>query len=138
MGDFCVNDKIFQYLDELLIVSNDSHEALGIFTEICRLFDVNKLKINVEKLSFFQEKITFLCFEIYENGRLPSELKMTKITKLSRPKDIHEVKSVTASTTFYRSFIPDHAALIDPFLISSEDQNRNSFGMTSVKRVLNY
>lgn len=74
----------------------------------------NGLTINLEKCSFFKDRVTFLGYDISEEGVRPSVRKLDAIKDYPTPKTIHQVRQFLGLINYFRKFIRNCALICKP------------------------
>nr|CAD2196849.1 unnamed protein product [Meloidogyne enterolobii] len=134
---------VFAYLDDLIIVSKNIEDHKMQLFEIFDRIEKWGLKIQLEKCNFFKEKLKFLGHIVSKSGIEPDPEKKKKISELTRPRDVKELKSFMGTINYYGRFVSEMHKYRGPLdkLLKKEvkwdwgqDQEK---AFQSVKKVLN-
>ena len=105
---------IFNYLDDLLMYSKTYEEHLGHLREVmCRLRSAG-LTVNVEKVWFAQESISFLGHLVSHRGVTVDPERTQGIRDFPPPRDAKGIARFVGMVNFYRRFIPNAAEIAAP------------------------
>lgn len=110
-------DKVIAYLDDILIPSNSIEEGLGTLKEVLQLIFQENLKLNIDKCSFLQPSISFLGYEISEEGIRPGDQKIKAVADFKIPSNVHELRQFLGLSSYFRKFIKDHAKIVSPLTV---------------------
>lgn len=102
------------YLDDIIITGKTFKEHVDTCKLVLSKLQSVNLKLNLEKCSFFQEKVSYLGFVIDRNGLSKTEKRIESVLKAPVPKDIHEVRAFIGLINYYSRFIPDFARKMKP------------------------
>ncbi|CAL4156335.1 unnamed protein product, partial [Meganyctiphanes norvegica] len=108
------NGKIFYYMDDLIIVSNDKESNLEKLDLILSRLVKYKLKIKLKKCNFLQDKVEFLGHQINFDGITPISNNILKINKFAPPQTKTQLQSFLGLVNYYRNYIPNIAKLATP------------------------
>lgn len=106
--------KVICYMDDLLIATESLTENVACLENVLEILQNNGLTINLDKCSFFQNNITFLGYDISENGVRPSSKKLKAIEEFPTPKTVHQVRQFLGLINYFRKFIKNCAVLCSP------------------------
>jgi len=113
-GDLIQSDKIIVYLDNILIFSDDLEEHHNTTMEVLRRLRKHKLMLKAEKCKFDQTTIDFLGV-VVGNGQVSMDPEKTKAVREWRtPRNLKESHSFMQFCNYYRTFIPNFAAVTVP------------------------
>lgn len=107
-------DKIFVYLDDLLVVSSDFDEHLRLLKLVAEKLSEAKLTINVEKSKFCLRETKYLGYRIGDGVLKPDNEKILAITQFPIPNTIKKVRSFLGMCGWYRRFLKDFASVAAP------------------------
>lgn len=102
------------YADDLICHASNYVEHLRRLRLLFECLRESNLKIKGDKVSFAQEKITYLGFEICKDGIQPSHTKIDAILNIPVPKTTKQAKSYAAALLYYKSHLPDLARILIP------------------------
>lgn len=100
---------VFPFVDDLLIASNTEEEHRRHLETLFSTLQKNKLRINVSKCVFGQQKLEFLGYMVSKDGIEPIEERVSAIMAYPEPKTIQELRRFLGIINFYRDNI-HHAA----------------------------
>lgn len=106
--------RIVCYMDDLLIATETLEENIACLETVLELFQTNGLTINLEKCKFFQNEVSFLGYEISEQGVRPSPRKLKAISEFPTPKTVHQLRQFLGLINYFRKFIKNCALLCQP------------------------
>lgn len=109
--------RIVCYMDDLLIATETIDENVLCLETVLNIFVKNGLTINLEKCAFFKKKITFLGYDISEEGVSPSVRKVDAISRYPIPKSVHQLRQFLGLINYFRKFIQNCAILCKPLTI---------------------
>ena len=102
------------YIDDVFIggeTFESWQEALLLFLEKTR--EVN-LKIGLKKSSFGGDSVTYLGFVATKDTWYPDPEKVKALTERPPPDDLKRLRGFCSAVAFYKRFMPDSAALLEP------------------------
>ena len=102
------------YVDDMLIASENLEEHLQHLQAVFELLAKAKLSLNLGKCKFAQNEVRFLDFAVDANGFRPSPEKVEAILKYSTPTDISGLRRFLGLINFYHALIPNLAAIEVP------------------------
>lgn len=109
-----LKNKVFVYLDDLLIVSPNFEEHLEMLKTIGKSLTKAGLTINMQKSKFCPKELKYLGY-IVGGGKLKTDpSKVEAITKITPPKNVKDVRKFLGTVGWYRRFIPDFSTLTAP------------------------
>lgn len=103
--------RVVCYMDDLLIATKTMEENIFCLEMVLDIFVKNGLTINLEKCNFFKELVTFLGYDISEQGVRPSTRKLDAISKYPIPKTVHQLRQFLGLINYFRKFIRNCALL---------------------------
>lgn len=109
-----LKDRIFVYLDDLLVVSPDFETHLDMLRTVSKRLTKAGLTINMSKSKFCYREVKYLGY-IVGGGKLSTDPeKVEAITKITAPKNVKDVRRFLGTVGWYRRFIPDFSTLTAP------------------------
>lgn len=88
-----IRERVFVYLDDLLVVSPDFERQLEILTKVAHCLDKAGLTINVKKLKFCFKELRYLGYIVSGRQLKPDPGKVETITNYQYPKSAKQVRS---------------------------------------------
>lgn len=102
------------YLDDVIISGQDKNECKErLYTVLSKLKEY-KVKVNLEKGSFFKERVEYLGHLIDGAGIRPKGDNIDAILKCDRPNDVTQLKSYLGMLNFHGKFLPNLSTLLSP------------------------
>jgi len=105
---------VFNFIDDILIYSRTIEEHVQHIQQVLAVFKEHKLKINIEKCSFFQSEVEVLGHKVSVDGLSPMDNKIQAIRNWEAPSNVHELRSFLGATGYYRNFIEHYAQITAP------------------------
>lgn len=105
------------YLDDILIWSTtvDEHlEKLGI---ILNLLEEEGLTLNLAKCKFLSTSVSYLGYEITQEGVRPGEEKINSVKNFPRPTTVRQVRQFLGLSSYFRQFVKDFSVISKPLTI---------------------
>ncbi|CAL1678248.1 unnamed protein product [Lasius platythorax] len=100
-------NKTEKFFDDLIIYGTTKEECLRNLQACLARLQAYDLHLNRGKCVFFTEKIEYLGHLIQYNQISKSPAKVQAIIKMSRPKNVEDVRRFLGMVTYYARFIPD-------------------------------
>lgn len=111
---YYLHDRVFVYLDDLLITSANLDEHLPLLKEVARLLNEAGLTINTEKSKFALKEIRYLGYIIGDDKLKVDGSKVDAIVSYPIPKTIRQIRRFLIICGWYRRFIQNFATLATP------------------------
>lgn len=109
-----LHDRVFVYLDDLLVVSSTFEEHLELLSRVATHLRDAKLTINVEKSKFCRKELRYLGYVI-GNGCIKTDPgKVAGISDFPRPTTKRQVRRFLGMAGWYRRFIENYASISTP------------------------
>ena len=102
------------YLDDVLICSETFEQHMSDLKEVFRRFRNAGLKLGPKKCSFAAQSCRFLGHLISKDGIRPPPDRVKAITEYPRPKNVKELRRLLGLFNWFRKFIPNYSALVNP------------------------
>lgn len=109
-----LRDRVFVYLDDLLIISATYNEHIALLKHVALLLRNANLTINVDKSFFMMSEIKYLGFLVGEKGLRPDPNKVTAIVNFPTPISVKQTRRLLGMAGWYRRFIPNFADISAP------------------------
>lgn len=109
-----LHDRIFVYLDDLLIVTSTFEEHINLLEVVAkRLRDAN-LTININKSHFALSECKFLGFLVGQGGLRADPAKIDAVKNFPVPVSVKQTRRLLGMAGWYRRFIPNFATVTAP------------------------
>lgn len=105
---------VFQYLDDLIIVTPTFEKHLEILQKVFNRLRSAKLVLSKEKCKFCLPRLRYLGFMIDNTGLHVDPEKVAAILNIPSPTSVTEVRRFLGMASWYRRFIPQFATLTAP------------------------
>jgi hypothetical protein len=102
------------YLDDILIFSDSIQEHARRIKMVLDRIREAKFKLNLEKCTFSLREVAYLGHLVSANGVSPDASKVKAIKSFPLSWNIRDVRAFLGLAGYYRSFIPNFAALSKP------------------------
>lgn len=109
-----LHDRIFVYLDDLLITSATFQEHLSLLREVAARLASANLTINVDKSKFCLSELKYLGYIIGKDGLKVDDEKVKAIMEFPRPRNVKQIRSFLGITGWYRRFIKNYSSKAAP------------------------
>ena len=115
---------VYAYIDDILIASNNKNAHMQHLKEVFERLSHFGLHINLEKCVFGAPSMDFLGHRIDENGITPLPEKVASIQDFPTPTSMKQLRRFLGMINFYRRFIPNCSAILQPLTDILEKKNR--------------
>lgn len=105
---------VFKYLDDIVIVTPDYDTHVKVLQEVLTRLTNANLTLNKDKCYFCKSELKFLGYVINRQGLLVDPEKVSAIVQLPRPKTVKEVRRLIGMIMWYRKYIANLSAIIEP------------------------
>ena len=101
-------EGVFCYLDDILIVTKGNIQELNELVEkVMQRLDAECWALKLSKCEFSVNQLTWLGYEINEDGYSPKFSKIDAIQSLNPPRNLKQLRSFTGTLNHSQRFIPD-------------------------------
>lgn len=111
---FLYCDEVIVYMDDILIATETIERHLELLTEILRELAKNKVKLQMEKCTWLQEKTDFLGYSVNAAGIQLNSTHVDSIKSYARPIDVKSVQRFVGMASYFRKFIEDFKGKVAP------------------------
>ncbi|KAL0849096.1 hypothetical protein ABMA28_013456 [Loxostege sticticalis] len=123
--------KVFAYLDDVIIISQSFEEHVSLLERVFEKLSAANLTINLEKSSFFRNKLRYLGYVVDSQGLRTDPEKVQAILDYPTPSNKKEVKRFLGTASWYRRFIPQFSTVAGPLnKLTSTKKNTPPFSWT--------
>ncbi|MBM6549306.1 reverse transcriptase domain-containing protein, partial [Streptococcus dysgalactiae] len=126
-------DGVYSYLDDILVASSNPEEHTQHLRALFERLSSYGVTINASKCSYGEESVTFLGHSISSSGIRPLPDKVQAILDYPEPATVRQLRCFAGLANFYRRFVPNCAALMQP-LTDLLKGNKKSFTFTDSAR----
>lgn len=109
-----LHERVFVYLDDLLIMTPTFDEHLSLLSEVADRLARAGLTINVEKSHFLLNEIDYLGYVVSGGSLRPNPDKVRAIAEFPIPKNVKQVRRFLGVSGWYRRFIDGYSTLSAP------------------------
>lgn len=106
--------NVFIYLDDVLIASENESEHIDDISRVMSILADNDLRLTLSKCEFFKKSLTFLGYEVGDDGIRPPSDRVTAIQNFALPQNSTELRRFMGMLNFFRHMIPDFANIAFP------------------------
>jgi hypothetical protein len=102
------------YLDDTVVYSRTFTDHLKHLREVFTRIRQAGLRLNIEKCSFWMQRLPFLGHIISPQGIAPDPQKIEAVQKIQPPKNVTQLRSFLGLVGYYRQFIRDFSSIAKP------------------------
>ncbi|XP_029155330.1 uncharacterized protein K02A2.6-like [Nylanderia fulva] len=102
------------FFDHIVITGETNMIHLAKLEEVLERLNRYNVRLNVDKSTFFSDKVNYCGYVIDKNGVHKEEQKMEAIRQMPRPTNISEVRAFTGMINYYGRFIQNLSAILFP------------------------
>jgi len=113
-SDMIRTDKVIVYIDDIVIVTEDSSSHLEIVKEVLRRLVANKLELRLDKCEFLQSEIRYLEYLVSGDGIRPDDKGLQAVKDFPIPKKARDVQSFLGLCSYFRRFVKDFSTKAKP------------------------
>ena len=134
--------QVFKYLDDIIVGSQDFETHLDYLQRVLRKLREAKLTINRDKCEFMRSQVPYLGLILDRSGLHLNPEKVKPILELSIPRSLKQVRRLLGMVAWYRRFVPDLAAVVEPITWLTRKKQRLVWGpeqagaFAEIKRIL--
>ena len=121
-------DFVYAYIDDLLIASTSESEHLQHLQLLFKRLSDYGVVIHPSKCTFGVNSLEFLGHQISADGISPLHCKVQAINDFPLPTSLRKLREFLGLVNFYRRFVPDCAAIIQPLTdLLTKKHKKDSF-----------
>ncbi|OQS53370.1 pol [Ecytonucleospora hepatopenaei] len=129
MGDILrdeIGNGVQVYIDDIIIHAKEEKDHDNLVKKVCEKLELNKIRLNVEKVQFKKEKVILLGIEINGKTSIPKKAENLELFKNTRPKTVSDIRSFLGTANWARDYIEHfaHKTLILTSLTKGKQKNR--------------
>ncbi|CAG5036780.1 unnamed protein product [Parnassius apollo] len=106
--------KVFAYLDDIIIVSNDFNSHVSLLLRVLNKLKQANLTVNLEKCQFFRSQLKYLGYVVDSSGLRTDPEKVEAILNYPTPTCRKDVKRFLGTATWYCRFVPNFSTIAGP------------------------
>uniref|UniRef100_A0A0A9X4Z0 RNA-directed DNA polymerase n=1 Tax=Lygus hesperus TaxID=30085 RepID=A0A0A9X4Z0_LYGHE len=106
--------RVKVYLDDVLVDTTSFDEHVHWLRQVFEVLQCAGVKLNPKKCQLFSRQVSYLGYNISEEGIAADPAKTDKVRNWPVPKDRKELKSFLAFCSYYRCFVPNFAQRAAP------------------------
>ena len=130
------------YFDDILVTGKSNEEHKQNLDRLLTRLEENNLRVKLEKCEFNKPSITYLGHYVDKHGVRPSAEKVIAVRNAPVPKNLSEVRAFIGMVSFYRKFIPNISATMEPLIMLTRKNSQFQWtsqqdkAFTEAKRLL--
>lgn len=125
-----LRDRVFVYLDDLLVFSATFEDHLKLLDIVAKRLNEAGLTINVGKSKFCFKELRYLGY-VVGNGTIQTDPKKVEaISSMDVPKTLKQLRSFIGMCSWYRRFIKDFSSTASPLTDCMKCKKGQKFKMT--------
>ena len=105
---------VIVYIDDLLLYLENHHSHLELLDQVLRCLVPSGIKVNLEKCLFGSKKVSYLGFQITEDGIKPRIDKLKAVALAVPPNSVREVRQFLGLCNFFRTHVKNFAQVSAP------------------------
>ena len=109
-------EKAITYIDDLLTHSQTHKEQLTILQQCFDRMRNFNMKFNIKKCVFGAQSVTYLGYQISEEGISPANDKVLAVKSIQPPTTMKEVRAFVGFCNYFRRMVPNFSRLAGPLI----------------------
>jgi RNase H-like domain found in reverse transcriptase/Reverse transcriptase (RNA-dependent DNA polymerase)/Integrase zinc binding domain/Retroviral aspartyl protease len=106
--------KVFNYLDDIIIIGKTFQEFLENMEEVLKRFCAANLKFKAKKSFVGYQELNILGWHVSQNGIGPDPERASILSQLKAPQNINQLYRTMGMFSYYRNLIPSYAQITAP------------------------
>ena len=106
--------NVIVYIDDLLLHSENHPLHLELLNQVLRRLVQNGIKMNLEKCAFGSKKVSYLGFQLTDDGIKPGINKQKAVALAVPPNSVQEVRQFLGLCNFFRPHVKNFAQISAP------------------------
>ena len=107
-------ENVIVYIDDLLAHSQNFDDHLQLLDQMFLRLRAHGLKVNLEKCFFGSKKVSYLGFQLTEEGVKPGTDKLKVVAAAQPPTNVHEIRQFLGLCNFFRTHVKNFAQISAP------------------------
>ena len=101
-------------LDDMIITGANTEEHIRSLEQVLQRLQEHGLRVNNEKCSFFQDKLSFCGHDIDEKGLHKMDAKIEAIVNAPEISNVRQLRSFLGLVQYYAKFLPNLSTVLHP------------------------
>ena len=102
------------YIDDILLTAASEEEHFRLLEEVLRRLRAENIRMKRSKCYFMRDSVEYLGHIVDANGLHATPEKIAAIERAPRPQNVTQLRSFLGLLNYYRKFLPNLAATIQP------------------------
>ncbi|MCP4113967.1 MAG: hypothetical protein GY737_00940, partial [Desulfobacteraceae bacterium] len=107
-------DRVFVYLDDILIATNIFEEYLETLETVLQRFRDAGMMLRPDKCEFLKKELLYLGNILNKDGLLPDPDNVKAVREFPAPTDVKQMRRFFGLASYYRKFMKDFAKVTLP------------------------
>ena len=112
LEDIDERQQIHLYIDDCLLCSKTKEDHLRLLRKVLQAFIKANISLSGKKCEFMKTNITFLGYQLSEQGISVSEKHKVAMSKWPVPKNVRDLKSFVGCCNFFKRLIPNQGEVM--------------------------
>lgn len=105
---------VITFIDDVLVTGRNDEEHLATLERVLEILHKAGLTLRKDKCTFFKKKVSYLGFEITEQGVTKTEDRLKAIVAAKAPENVSEVRAFAGMINYYGRFVKDLSTIMSP------------------------